>query len=93
MKYRFIDAGHILGSGILELWSSGNDGHKKIVFSGNIGRKGNSIVNDPQTVETADYVVVESTYGNRLHKGTDEGVSELAEASPLTRTSRRSLSG
>lgn len=80
VKYRFLDAGHILGSGTLELWYSGKDGQKKIVVSGDIGRKGNPIVKDPETVEAADYVVVESTYGNRRHKGTKESVDELVEA-------------
>ncbi len=80
IKYRFLDAGHILGSGTLELWYPGDDGQKKIVFSGDIGRKGNPVVNDPRTLELADYVVVESTYGNRLHKGTKESVDELVEA-------------
>ncbi len=80
IRYRFLDAGHILGSGSLELWFPGNDREKKIVFSGDIGRKGNPIINDPSLSSEADYVVMESTYGNRLHKNLDESVNELAEA-------------
>ncbi len=81
VKYRFIDAGHILGSGTLELWYHGQDGkEKKIVFSGDVGKNGNPIINDPQHVEEADYVVIESTYGNRLHKGLDESINELEYA-------------
>lgn len=84
VKYRFIDAGHILGSGTLEMWYQDSPVEKKIVFSGDIGKKGNPIINDPQHVEAADYVVVESTYGNRLHKGMEESIDELVEAIKVT---------
>jgi len=60
--------GHILGSGSLELWYPGQNGEKKIIFSGDIGRKGTPILNDPTLETEADYVVMESTYGDRLHK-------------------------
>ena len=79
IRYRFCDAGHILGSGTLELWYRNNP-EKKIIFSGDIGKKGNPIVQDPQHAAEADYVVVESTYGNRLHKGTEDSLEELAGA-------------
>lgn len=84
IKYRFIDAGHILGSASLELWFHDGPEEKKIVFSGDIGRKGNPIINDPSLATDASYVVMESTYGNRLHKGMTETVDELAEAVRLT---------
>ncbi len=84
IKYRFIDAGHILGSGTLELWYQDSPVEKRIVFSGDIGKKGNPIINDPQHAGTADYVVVESTYGNRLHKGMEESIDELVEAIKVT---------
>ncbi len=84
VKYRFIDAGHILGSGTLELWYQDSPVEKRIVFSGDIGKKGNPIINDPQHVEAADYVVIESTYGNRLHKGVEESIDELVEAIKIT---------
>jgi metallo-beta-lactamase family protein len=80
IKYRFIDAGHILGSSSLEIWYPGPTGEKKIVFSGDVGKKENFIINDPQHVKEADYVVVESTYGNRFHKGIKESIDELADA-------------
>ena len=80
VKYRFLDAGHILGSGTLELWYQDSPTEKKIVFSGDIGKKGNPIIEDPQNAITADYVVMESTYGNRLHKGMKESVDELVDA-------------
>jgi metallo-beta-lactamase family protein len=88
VKYRFIDAGHILGSGSLELWYENGAGEKKkIVFSGDVGKKENLIINDPHHVEEADYVVVESTYGNRFHKGVEESIDELAMA--VSETLRR----
>jgi metallo-beta-lactamase family protein len=81
VKYRFVDAGHILGSGSLEICYQDEAGkEKKIVFSGDIGKNGNPIINDPQHIEEADYVVVESTYGNRFHKNLDESIDEFAEA-------------
>lgn len=80
IKYRFVDAGHILGSGSLEVWYKGNEREKKIVFSGDIGKNENPIINDPQHVAEADFVVMESTYGNRFHRGMDESIDEMAEA-------------
>lgn len=81
VRYRFVDAGHILGSGTLEIWYRDQGGkEKKIVFSGDIGKNGNPIINDPQHVEEADYVVIESTYGNRLHKNLDDSIYELEHA-------------
>ena len=84
IRYRFLDAGHILGSGTLELWFRNSQAEKKIVFSGDIGKKGSPIVRDPSTPGDADYVVMESTYGNRLHKSLQESVNELAEAISVT---------
>ncbi len=80
LKYRFIDAGHILGSGSLELWYPSGGKEKKIVFSGDLGKRGNPLVRDPQHPGPADYVVCESTYGNRLHKGHEESIEEFADA-------------
>jgi len=84
IRYRFLDAGHILGSASLELWFQEGPHEKKIVFSGDIGRKGNPIIRDPSTAVEADYVVIESTYGNRLHKGMAETIDELVEAIKVT---------
>ncbi len=80
IKYGFVDAGHILGSSSLELWYDGPEGERKIVFSGDVGKKENFIINDPHYMKEANYVLVESTYGNRLHKGVSESVDELAQA-------------
>ena len=84
LKYCFIDAGHILGSSTFALWYQDSPVEKKIVFSGDIGNKGNPIIADPQLTTTADYVVMESTYGNRLHKSTRESIDELVEAVKVT---------
>jgi len=80
IRYRFVDAGHILGSATLELWCRNGAEEKKFVFSGDIGKKENPIVNNPVFVEETDYLTIESTYGNRNHKGFNESVEELVTA-------------
>ena len=66
------DAGHILGSAILEIWITENNGkgeeETKIVFSGDLGNKGVPIMRDPTVIDGTDYLVIESTYGDRLHE-------------------------
>jgi metallo-beta-lactamase family protein len=78
MRCRFRDAGHILGSAIIELWSQDNGAVRKTVFSGDLGQPGRPIVNDPCCVTEADALIVESTYGNRLHKSLAATEDELA---------------
>ncbi len=78
LEFRMRDAGHILGSSIFEIWGNNDKGERrKIVFSGDLGQPGQRIVKDPDLIREADYVVVESTYGNRLHKSKDETMVEL----------------
>jgi metallo-beta-lactamase family protein len=84
IKYRFLDAGHILGSSSLEFYYQDSSKEKKIVFSGDIGKKDNPIVRDPFTPIEADFVVMESTYGNRLHKPLKESIDELVDAIKIT---------
>ena len=84
IKYRFLDAGHILGSSSLELYYKDSSEEKKIVFSGDIGKKGSPIVRDPFTPPESDFVVMESTYGNRLHKTQKESIDEMVEAIKIT---------
>lgn len=67
IRVRFNDAGHILGSAIIEIWIRENDKDTKIVFSGDLGNKDMPILKDPTIINDADYLVVESTYGDRLH--------------------------
>ena len=79
VRYRFVDAGHILGSATLELWCRNGEEEKKFVFSGDIGKKENPIVHNPVYVEETDYLTIESTYGNRNHKGIEESIDELVD--------------
>ncbi|MEN1929416.1 MBL fold metallo-hydrolase [Luteimonas sp. MJ250] len=67
VRCRFRDAGHIIGSAIVEIWVKGRDGATKLVFSGDLGQPGRPIVRDPTPIEDADVLVIESTYGNRMH--------------------------
>ena len=67
IKVRFVDAGHLLGSSSIEIWITEDGVEKKIVFSGDIGNLDQPIIKDPAYTESADYIVMESTYGNRLH--------------------------
>ena len=76
---RFTDIGHLLGSACIELWLTEDDVHKKIVFSGDVGNTNQRIIRDPQPVAQTDYLVIESTYGNRLHDAPrGDVVTELA---------------
>ena len=67
IKVRFVDAGHLLGSACVEMWLTEHDTTRKIVFSGDIGNRKQPIIRSPQPITEADYVVTESTYGDRLH--------------------------
>lgn len=84
VKFRLLDAGHILGSASVEIWYQDSDREKKIVFSGDIGKKGNPIIKDPSAPEKADFVVMESTYGNRSHKPLKDSIDELASVIKTT---------
>ena len=81
LEVRMRDAGHILGSSIFEVWAKNEaDRLRKLVFSGDLGQPGARIVRDPDLIREADYVICESTYGNRYHKDRNETVLELLEA-------------
>lgn len=67
IRVRFTDIGHLLGSASIEVWLTEGDVTKKIVFSGDIGNYNQPLIKDPSKTEEADYVVMESTYGDRLH--------------------------
>lgn len=69
---RFNDAGHMLGSSIVEIWVDEDNQSKKIVFTGDIGNNDNPILAQPTMIEDADYLVMESTYGSRLHIRNDQ---------------------
>ena len=74
------DAGHILGSAIVELRASDGAASRTIVFSGDLGRNDSPILRDPTPISHADHVVVESTYGNREHADHDTATEELVQA-------------
>jgi metallo-beta-lactamase family protein len=74
------DAGHILGSAIIETWVTADGQNRKIVFSGDLGQPLRPIVRDPAVITDADVLLVESTYGNRLHKSMGETLDELEHA-------------
>lgn len=80
VKMRFRNAGHILGSSILELWLDDGEQEVKVVFSGDLGKDDQLIVRDAHEVYEADYVFVESTYGDRLHRSFPDSKNELLEA-------------
>ena len=67
IEVRFVDAGHLLGSGSIEIWMTEDDKTEKIVFSGDIGNTNQPLIKDPVYIKDADYVVMESTYGDRSH--------------------------
>jgi metallo-beta-lactamase family protein len=72
IRCRFRDAGHILGSSIIEIWVQEDNDELKLVFSGDLGKNNQPIINDPTPIDTADYVFVESTYGQRNHENEDK---------------------
>ena len=76
---RFNDAGHLLGSASIEIWLKENGTERKIVFSGDIGNGGRPLIKDPVMLKEADYVVMESTYGNRNHETPPDYAKLLAE--------------
>lgn len=77
IEVRFTDVGHLLGSASIEIWITEDGVTKKIVFSGDIGNINQPLINDPQYINEADYVVMESTYGDRDHDTPPDYVGEL----------------
>ncbi len=85
------DAGHILGSAIVELTLAEDDRDRKVVFSGDLGHRGAPILRDPAHIETADHVVMESTYGDRSHRSWESTWDELGEILKAARASRGNI--
>jgi len=82
------EAGHILGSAMLEIYYDDEEGKQRhLVFSGDMGRPQDFIVNEPTAFELADFIVMESTYGNRFHEEIDDSAEKMAEV--IKRTLRR----
>ena len=76
---RFVDVGHLLGSSSIEIWVTENGATTKLVFSGDIGNHDQPIIKDPTYLKDADYIFMESTYGDRSHGPRPDYVAELAK--------------
>ncbi len=79
LDVRFLDAGHLLGSAHIEAWVTENGITKKIVFSGDIGNHHQPLLSNPTLIQEADYVMIESTYGNRYHQIPADYATALAD--------------
>lgn len=79
ISIRFKDAGHILGSSILELWVNEDGEGTKIVFSGDLGMPGRPIIRDPEFIDDADYLILESTYGDTIHESYKDSTEKLIQ--------------
>jgi metallo-beta-lactamase family protein len=87
VKVVFNDAGHILGSSITELFITENDEVSKIVYSGDIGVSGRPILRDPTIIKKADYLIMEATYGDRVHQENSDSIEQLIDI--VLKTTRR----
>lgn len=85
LEVRFVDAGHLLGSASIEVWitetdeQTGESISRKLVFSGDVGNGNRPMIRDPEYIKDADYVIMESTYGNRNHETPPDYARLLAE--------------
>ncbi|MFC1712238.1 MBL fold metallo-hydrolase RNA specificity domain-containing protein [Candidatus Poribacteria bacterium] len=87
----FHDAGHILGSSMIEVKFSQNGEKRTVIFSGDVGRWDRPILRDPTIFDSADYILVESTYGDRLHEDVDQISDMLADVVNATRIARGNI--
>jgi metallo-beta-lactamase family protein len=87
----FSDAGHILGSCSVELWLEEHGRRRKLVFSGDIGQYDTPILKDPECIDAADVVLIESTYGSRCHRDRDETVREIGEVISAARAGQGNI--
>jgi metallo-beta-lactamase family protein len=79
VSVEFYDAGHILCSSIAMITVDQNGKKTKIAYSGDLGRKNKPIIRDPELIPAPDYLIMESTYGDRKHEPADDAMSQLAE--------------
>ena len=84
---KFNDAGHILGSSIIEIWIKNEDDTIKLVYSGDLGMHEKPLLKDPAQIDRADYLIMEATYGNRVHENIDKRTEELI--SIILKTAKR----
>ncbi|MBQ6814313.1 MAG: MBL fold metallo-hydrolase [Lachnospiraceae bacterium] len=83
VSIRFTDVGHLLGSSAIEVWLTEGEESRKIVFSGDLGNSDQPILKNPATVKGCDYLVIESTYGDRVHS--EEKIDHIAELTDILR--------
>jgi metallo-beta-lactamase family protein len=88
ISVRLQDAGHILGAAIVEVWVDEGSGERKLVFSGDLGPDQAPIMRDATPIADADLVMMESTYGDRLHRPRDQTIEEIADVLESARASR-----
>lgn len=79
IKLRLRDAGHILGAAIVEIWIQDGEKGAKIVFSGDLGMKNKPILRDPTIIEETDYLIMEATYGDRLHESLKDSLDRFLQ--------------
>lgn len=91
IKVRFRDAGHILGSCSVEIWLGEGSAERKIVFSGDLGQYNTPILKDPEPIDQADYVLMESTYGGRRHRDREQTIAELGRILTSERSRRGNI--
>ena len=91
LTLRFFDAGHILGSAIVELTYTNQDASRTLVFSGDLGYRDAPVMNPPAVLPYADAVLLESTYGDRLHRSFDETIDELTDVFETARAAQGNI--
>ena len=91
IRARFQDAGHILGSSIVELWLTEGRETRKLVFSGDLGHADAPVLRDPEVIKSADFVLMESTYGDRGHRSWDETRAEVEEIAAVAGGARGNI--
>jgi metallo-beta-lactamase family protein len=91
IRARFRDAGHILGSSIVELWLTEGSDTRKLVFSGDLGHANAPVLPDPDSIRNADLVLMESTYGDRNHRPWAATLAEVEEIASITRSARGNI--
>lgn len=74
---KFSDAGHILGSSIIEIWIKEEEDTMKLVYSGDLGMHEKPLLKDPAVIDEADYLIMEATYGDRIHENIEQRTEEL----------------
>ncbi|NLV75441.1 MAG: MBL fold metallo-hydrolase [Tissierellia bacterium] len=77
IQLKFRDAGHMLGSAIIELWIREKGEFIKLVFSGDLGMPNRPIINNPEYIDSADYLIIESTYGDTIHERFEQSAEKL----------------